>query len=101
MTFGFFQHGDKKKNQSVRSTKPQDIKETTPEKEQNGTIENISKLDTSPGSKRRQIPFVDTKYTKDSFQYLKVIGKGSFGKVIMLFFLIVSYKESESQNETQ
>ena len=43
-------------------------------------VNPIPQLNTSPGLKRRQI-IIDTKYTKDSFTYLTVIGKGSFGKV--------------------
>ena len=43
-------------------------------------VNPIPQLNISPGLKRRQI-LIDTKYTKDSFTYLTVIGKGSFGKV--------------------
>lgn len=43
-------------------------------------VNSIPQLNTSPGLKRRQV-VIDTKYTKDSFTYLTVIGKGSFGKV--------------------
>ena len=47
-------------------------------------MKQITNLPHSPGSKRRVIPF-DDKYTKESFVYLKVIGKGSFGKVRFIF----------------
>lgn len=43
-------------------------------------VNSIPQLNTSPGLKRRQV-MIDTKNTKDSFTYLTVIGKGSFGKV--------------------
>ena len=56
-------------------------------------MKQITNLPHSPGSKRRVIPF-DDKYTKESFAYLKVIGKGSFGKVRVFFkkFIYVGIK---------
>ena len=67
----FFQIGSTSKKPLIDSAEDMD---TT-----NGTSE-ISKLETSPGATRRAT-FIDNTYNKESFTYLKVIGKGSFGKV--------------------
>lgn len=89
---------------TLTKTKTDNNEVTIPESKQNGlnllTTENISgryqELQKSPGSKRRQIPFIDTKYTKESFQYLKVIGKGSFGKV-RVFSAFMAFQINISQ----
>ena len=48
-----------------------------------------NQLSMSPGAKRKQLLIEQSKIGLHSFKFLKVIGKGSFGKVCEMMYLRV------------